>query len=230
MPLWKLQVVGGRVDESRYRRDRLDGVAIVLQPGIARCFRAFYPFIVNMVRGAWINHFLRIRQNQDMLGEHGDLSEFLFGSERRPLEKYRAILREHQEGRCFYCEAPVNRNGEALDHFIPWSRYPVDLGHNFVLADANYNKRKRDHLAHMDHLAKWSEQNLGHAQELADQFDRELLRHDADRSRKVAYWAYEQAELSRSRVWARADQFGDLPTNWQAALNISGFGGGTPHL
>ena len=35
-------------------------------------------------------------------------------------------LREMQHGRCFYCER-VLPAAVAVDHFIPWSRYPSDL-------------------------------------------------------------------------------------------------------
>ena len=218
MPLWKLHVVSGGVEGFLYRPERFDGVGLWLEPGVAKCFRAFHPFIVNMVRGAWISHLLRIRQNQEMLGDQGDLSEFLFGSERRPLDQYRAVLRDHQDGRCFYCGRHVPPRKEALDHFIPWSRYPVDLGHNFVFADAVCNKQKRDYLAHTDHLEKWSEQNVGHADELANQFDQRLLRHDLERTWKVTYWAYEQAELANSRVWGRAEEFSSLGSEWAQGL------------
>ena len=31
-----------------------------------------------------------------------------------------------------------------IDHFIPWPRYPIDLGHNFVLAHAGCSSAKAD--------------------------------------------------------------------------------------
>jgi hypothetical protein len=34
-----------------------------------------------------------------------------------------------------------------VDHFIPWSRYPADLGHNFVLAHDRCINAKSDYLA-----------------------------------------------------------------------------------
>jgi hypothetical protein len=105
----------------------------------------------------------------------------------------------------------------------------VDLGHNFVFADAVCNRQKRDYLAHAEHLAKWNEQNLGRAQELADEFDLRLLRHDVERTRKVAYWAYEQAELARSRVWASGNEFSALGSNWTYFLGGSeGIGSDRP--
>jgi 5-methylcytosine-specific restriction endonuclease McrA len=228
MPLWKLQTVAGQPEEFLYRRDRFNGQSVLLEPGVATCFRAFHSFIVNMVRGAWIDHLLRIQQNQVLVGPQGDLSEFLFGSERRPLDQYRAILRDHQSGRCFYCEQPVRAREEALDHFIPWSRYPVDLGHNFVFADAKCNHHKRDYLAHPEHLAKWDETNLQQAEQLGAMFDDALLRHDAERTRKVAWWAYEQAELAEARVWISSDEFESLGSLWKGMLNPQhGQAGGT---
>jgi hypothetical protein len=217
MPLWRLQLVGGQQDEFLYRQDMSTNRSILLEPGVAACFRAFHPFIVSMVRGAWVDYLLRNRRNRELVGEQGDLSEFLFGSERRPLNEYRHILRGHQSGRCFYCEELV-RGAGALDHFIPWTRYPVDLGHNFVFAHARCNQEKRDYLAHPRHLARWRQQNLDCADELATQFNDAVLRHDAKRSAKVAHWAYEQAELANVRVWVQHDEFGDLGEEWRGSL------------
>ena len=217
-PLRRLQLIAGESEQFLYSLDNLHDGKISLEPGVAHCFRSFHPFVVNMVRGCWVDHLLRIRANQTLVGEQGDLSEFLFGSERRPLDQYRAILRDHQSGRCFYCEQPVRAREEALDHFIPWSRYPVDLGHNFVFADARCNRHKRDYLAHPEHLAKWDERNLQQADQLGVLFDDALLRHDAERTRKVAWWAYEQAELAEARVWISSDEFEALGPLWKGML------------
>ena len=35
----------------------------------------------------------------------------------------------------------------SVDHFISWSRYTTDLGHNFVLAHPGCNSQKSDYLA-----------------------------------------------------------------------------------
>jgi hypothetical protein len=43
------------------------------------------------------------------------------------------------------CRRPLKEAGH-VDHFIPWPRYAVDLGHNFVLAHASRNERKFDRL------------------------------------------------------------------------------------
>ncbi|MFZ9092934.1 MAG: HNH endonuclease, partial [Planctomycetaceae bacterium] len=75
------------------------------------------------------------------------------------------MLRDYQSARCFYCGREVRQGGDA-DHFIPWSRYPVDLGHNFVFSHPACNISKRDFLAHPDFLARWRESNLDYGDHL----------------------------------------------------------------
>ena len=153
MPLWKLQRVGDEVVEFLYPNAG-NGKVIRLKPGVVYCLRAFYGIVKDFVDGAWLR-FVR-RLNNQSLGQVEDLSAFLFGSERASLDACRPVLMEVQDGRCFYCQKDLTATSE-VDHFIPWSRYPVDLGHNFVLADRSCNNHKRDHLAAEDYLGAWSE-------------------------------------------------------------------------
>src|SRR2546429_642776 len=71
--------------------------------------------------------------NANKLGNVTDLGTFRFGQERASLDAYRSILMDVQRGICLYCQKPLSKQTQ-VDHFIPWSRYPDDLGHNFVLA------------------------------------------------------------------------------------------------
>ena len=70
-----------------------------------------------------------------------------------------------QKGVCLYCQQPLPMRAQ-VDHFIPWSRYPADLGHNFVLAHRGCNNAKSDYLAAEHHLAAWAERNREHQAEL----------------------------------------------------------------
>ena len=142
MPLWKLQVVAGAPNEFIYRREEYANGVIRVLPDAVRSFRDLYVIITNFVRGAWVSQIQAIGHNRQILGDVAGLPEFLFGSERRTLERYKVVLRDFQAARCFYC----GKNAKAgdLDHFIPWSRYPIDLGHNFVFAHARCNGDKRD--------------------------------------------------------------------------------------
>jgi 5-methylcytosine-specific restriction endonuclease McrA len=74
-----------------------------------------------------------------LLGETLDLREFLFGAERNALGAVRPVLMDLQDGKCFYCKQSMRSEAGHVDHFIPWSKYPIDLGHNFVLADSKCN-------------------------------------------------------------------------------------------
>lgn len=216
MPLWKLQVVGGAPLEFLYPH-RLAGEAIELLPGVAWNLRRFHGLVQGLVEAAWVRQVRRIRENQVLLGETVDLGEFLFGSERASLADYRPLLREVQAGACFYCRRPLHAAGE-VDHFIPWSRYPVDLPHNFVLAHAQCNRDKRDFLGDLWHLEHWVERNAAQGEVLAQAFEGLRVVHDLTASRHVAHWSYAQAEQAGARVWLREHELRPLAPSWRALL------------
>jgi len=204
MPLWKLQVVGNAPLEFLYE-NRGHGNSIELKPGVMFCLRRFHELISDLVRGAWLRYVRRF--NGQVLGAPNDLDQFLFGAERAPLEKYLPILREVQEARCLYCEREVAPGTAHIDHFIPWSRYPIDLGHNFVLAHAGCNGAKADHLAAGVHLGRWVDRNRTAAAFLEQQFDQGLIVHSANSSERIARWAYSQAAASHAMAWVRSREF-----------------------
>jgi hypothetical protein len=116
-----------------------------------------------------------------------------------------------------YCSKEL-RGAGCVDHFIAWSRYPVDLGHNLVLAHDACNAQKRDFLAAPAHLERWQASHMERASELAQRFDSVALPHDGERSRAVAWWAYEQGEAAGAHAWIDADRFVRLDGSWRDAL------------
>ena len=146
-------------------------------------------------------------RNGQVLGAPIDLDQFLFGTERATLAIYLPILNEVQEARCLYCRREVAPGTAHIDHFIPWSRYPIDLGHNFVLAHAGCNSAKADHLAAREHIVRWVERNRTAAAFLQEQFDQGLIVHSAQRSERIARWAYSQAAATRALAWVRHRDF-----------------------
>jgi hypothetical protein len=215
MPLWKLQTVG---------QDRLDflyenagtGRAIELRAGVAYCFRKFHALISDLVRGAWAR-FVR-QQNMDVLGETTDLNEFLFGSERVSLEAVRPVLMEIQHGACFYCGSGLRPASTDVDHFIAWARYPVDLGHNFVLADRACNGKKRDRLPAIIHLAAWTERNERFGGQIQEALEERGFVAELAASNQVAHWAYAQAEAANAMTWLRGDEMLALDSGWRGIL------------
>ena len=203
MPLLKLQTVGEETREFLYE-NRVEGKGrdayITLKPGVAYCFRSFHPLVVELAQTSWVQ-FIR-RLNPELLGERTELREFLFGAPRANLQAVRGPLMEIQEGRCFYCDAKI-RDAPHVDHFIPWSRYPVDLGHNFVAAHDRCNAAKADHLAAEAHLRRWAGRDREVGYELARAFEAVGVPYDLGTSRGVTAWAYGQVEERRGLVWAR---------------------------
>jgi hypothetical protein len=217
MPLWKLQRVGD--DEVDFLYPNVGrGRTIALRPGVAYCLRTFYGLLRNLVEGAWITYVRRV--NHDLLGQTVDLGSFLFGMERSTLEVYRPILRDIQRDSCFYCHSHLRTGGE-VDHFIPWSRYPHDLGHNFVLAHRMCNSQKRDHLASEEHLAAWKERNTMHADTLAAYFERTRALSDIGSTVSIARWAYSQTAQVNGLVWIRGDLLQHLGNDWQRLLSAA---------
>jgi hypothetical protein len=214
MPLWRLQTVGEEQIEFLYANAE-KGRTITLLPGVAYCFRAFYPMITDMVEGAW-SHFVR-RFNSKIMGHGADLRTFLFGSERGNLGAYRAILEDLQDGSCLYCLERL-KDAVCVDHFIPWRRYPTDLGHNFVLAHDRCNGRKADRLAAEIHLRRWWERNTAHADQFVIRFSEISLPHDREATRRVAQWAYGQLEAAKGQTWLEGTTLEPLRGEWGEIL------------
>jgi len=214
MPLWKLQVVGRTVFDFLYEQTR-KGNAITLRPGVAFGLRQFHGLITELVHSAWAR---QVRQyNLTDLGDTADLHEFLFGTERVNLAPVRDILTDLQRGTCFYCGVNIKGQPE-VDHFIPWAVYPLDLGHNFVLADRRCNSAKRDLLAATNHLEKWVRRNTEYGSILGAAFEHAGVAHSLPSTLRVARWAYGHAAAGGGLTWQARDALVPLPGHWTQLL------------
>ena len=190
MPLFKLQIIGRKQVSSLYANHLEEGT-IILRKGVQDCFRRFYGIVLRLSRREWIDMVCKL--NPTSLGTPLDLAEFMFGSERNPWPGIRPLLREIQGEKCFYCGSPTAGN-EELDHFVPWSLYPNDLAHNFVLACRRCNAYKSDNLASVEALDRWIERNTIHGGRIVTEANAIGLPNDARVSSRVTAWAYERAE------------------------------------
>lgn len=216
MPLWKLQVVGKGVDDFLYPQTG-KGSVISLRPEAVFCLRQFHALIQSLIQGEWVRYIRSIGMNQNLLGEAVDLREFLFGSERESLKGYNQFLKDIQSGRCFYCGRRIEGKSD-VDHFIPWAKYPVDLGHNFVLAHPDCNRSKRDYLAAENHLHNWVERNDRRQRDLAQFFDEKGILNSLSSSMQITCWAYEQAASSGAQVWVSGEETRPLGGYWEGLL------------
>lgn len=217
MPLWKLQRVGGEKLDFLYNNTG-HGNHITLKPGITFCMRKHYGLVADMVKGAWSRYVRRF--NAELLGDRTDLNEFLFGSERANLKEVGSIINEFQSGNCFYCRRSLKGDISHVDHFVPWSRYPVNLGHNFVLAHATCNGRKSDRLAAAVHLGAWCEFQQRNAEPLAVEFNRFGIMNDFRSTLKILNWAYNQTFEVRGLTWLKGQEMEPLPNDWIKFLQV----------
>lgn len=203
MLLWKPQTVGReRLDFLYENAD--EGKTIDLRPGVAYCFRRFHALISDLVRGAWVRYVRQ--QNLNILGEAADLNEFLFDSERAALAVVRPVLIDIQSAGASICNERLSPASTHVDRFIPWARYRVDLGHNFVLADSRCNSQKGDRLPAYNYLPAWTERNRHYGDQIGAAMEERGIVSELAASNRVAQWAYAQAESAGGLTWLRSDE------------------------
>lgn len=216
-PLWRLQRVGKNELLECFYANRLEDNAIRLKPGVAACFREQFPVVQALVQLAWLRMVQQLPVNRELIGQGSDLAEFLFGADRSVLRRLSAGLLEIQSGACFYCKGQIKSGGH-VDHFIPWVRYPRDLGHNFVIAHDACNSRKGELLAGIAHLERWLERNAVRSAELERLFSEARMLHDMETSKHVAAWSYDQVERAGGLVWIGGDRIERLGHDWRTCF------------
>ncbi len=216
MPVQYLQNVGGTLASFLYDYPHPKG-QVVLKPGVAFMLRTFHPLIQQLSRAGWVRHVRENRRNAPSIGQADDLDAFMFGASRTALVEAGRVLAKIQSKRCFYCEGAIGGSGD-VDHFIPWSKYPRDLAHNFVLAHAGCNRKKSDMLAAARHLERWVDRNARHAADIAGDLKGFLA--DKGCSIRVAHWAYEQGVVAGAHGWIEERTTEPLLRECLAALEV----------
>jgi 5-methylcytosine-specific restriction endonuclease McrA len=199
-PLTYLQNFGGITDSFLYQRPGR-GI-VVLKQNISYCLRRFHPLVQQLARNHWLGHVKANRRNHGILGDAGDLEDFLFGISRQSLSIIGAGLRKLDGSRCFYCGQGLYEAD--VDHFVPFALYPRDLVHNFVLAHPQCNKSKSDSLAGKGHLVRWVERLTARSQQLSEIGAVAGVVTDGETAHRVAAWGYANAHAAQGRAWIKA--------------------------
>jgi len=179
---------------------------VMLKAGVMYCLRRFQPLIQLLCRGHWVNHIKHNRLNHALLGSSDDLASFLFETDRKSLQLIGNRLKRLADGKCFYCGSRVHDSFD-VDHFVPFSLYPRDQMHNFVLSHPTCNRSKSDTLAAKPHLEHWlayittRDDDL---QEIGLEAGRVCNRQSA---LAVAQWGYANAESVSAQAWLKAAQY-----------------------
>jgi 5-methylcytosine-specific restriction endonuclease McrA len=200
MPVRYLQNINGQNFEFLYQLD-LCGKQLILQFQVMYCLRQFSEIIEELCQKRWIDYIRKNSSNAPILNQLPNLEQFMFEPNRNQLNAVANVLVELQECKCFYCNKPMRKGNCAVDHFIPWSMYPSDTGHNFVLADSSCNSKKSNFLASDEFLHKWYQRNEEHDFIIVDRISVLGFLTDKERSHKVAEWAYVQARENGYRFW-----------------------------
>ncbi len=200
MPVTFLQNINGQNFEFLYQLDQC-GKQLILLPQVMYCLRQFSEIIEELCQKRWIDYIRKNSTNVPILHKLPNLEQFMFEPSRNQLNAVASVLVELQDCKCFYCNKPMKKGNYAVDHFIPWSMYPSDTGHNFVLADSSCNSKKSNLLASDEFLHKWQERNEEHNLIIVDQISVLGFLTDKERSHKVAEWAYEQGKANNYLMW-----------------------------
>ena len=199
-PIERLQSVNGEDFEILYRIKDYKKGELTLFPTAIYALKQFSTIIEELCQKIWIDTLRLYKKNQPILQGLPNLDRFLFQSARAPLNKTIPLLRDIQENRCFYCGKTLN-NAPEVDHFIPWSLYQYDTGHNFVLSDKHCNGAKSNLLANLDFLKKWQDRNQIFDAEITQSMSFIGFLTDRERSENIALWAYKQAAINHYPLW-----------------------------
>lgn len=175
-PLVRLQTVDGIPKPFIYDIDWSEGVSLSrlaaagganvrLRPGAGDQLVRLAPLIRPLVELHWIRMVADLNKLAVM---EDDLRRHLFGAERVAFPgPLRRGLTDLQAGQCFYCSQPFSAPS-AVDHFVPWSRWPNDAVENLVVAHASCNSHKSDHIPGLLPLEKWVDRLAAHSGDLAE--------------------------------------------------------------
>ena len=196
-PLNYLQNFGGTTNDFLYKRAGSGKVRLKL--GIAYCLRRFHPLVQQLARSHWVDHIKGNPRNHVILGEADDLEDFLFATSRQTLVAMANGLKKLDGHNYFYCGG--NLTASDVDHFVPFSRYPRDLAHNFVLAPPACNRSKSATLAARPHLERWLERLARRGDAIAEIGQVAGLVVDAKVSLQIASWGYTSAVTNGGSAW-----------------------------
>ncbi|SPA38428.1 HNH nuclease (fragment) [Cupriavidus taiwanensis] len=128
-----------------------------------------------------------------------------------------AELRKLDGGHCFYCGHALN--DADVDHFIPFSLYPRDLAHNFVLTHPLCNRSKSDTLAARPHLERWLERLEKRADDLSEIGITAGVVADKISTHKVALWGYSNSSFSCGHAWLSPAKYEPVNESYLSLFN-----------
>lgn len=163
--------------------------AITLFPGVAEALVSLGPLLRPFITRWWTDKAAQLNRDVEAAESVLEFEHFLFGRDRKALERIAAGLLELQTGACFYCRRPLPGK-RAIDHFVPWSYSGDDGLDNLVCACQRCNGEKSATLAGPEHLADLLERNRRHDHALRSLAEERHWPRDSVRSERITRTAY----------------------------------------
>ena len=214
-PVRYIQNIGGGTEAFLFERER-GGVRLL--PGVVYCLRRFQSLVVQLCRNSWVLHVKTNTLNAPRLGGHDDLESFLFETPRQALGVMGRGLRKLSGSHCFYCGGTAHK--AEVDHFVPFSMYPRDTAHNFVLAHEGCNRSKSDTLAALVHLERWRSWVDRHSSDLHEIGHEAGFITDLQSSLAVTRWGYNNALVGQGMAWLKSRQFVPITPAYMEVLRV----------
>jgi hypothetical protein len=212
---WGLDIGRRRQAVSDYQKNPAAGTfdnRIALRPRVGEYLVVLNGLLRPLLHRSWAEMVARLNGLDE-----SRLESFLFGVDRAQLAPLRPSLLDLQNGRCFYCSRGLGRTA-AVDHFIPWSRYPDNGIQNLVAADPGCNTAKRDFLAAEEHVARWHERNWKREPQLVDIAERLRWENHGGDTLGVARGIYLRLPAG-AQLWLKGSDFKPAdPARLRAAL------------
>lgn len=199
-PIERLQEIGGKTVPFLYHPNHYNKKGLLLLPKVMYSLRQFSSLIEELCQKKWMDSISLYKKNAHLLNGIQNLQQFLFEYDRNQLTKIVPILKDIQDNHCFYCQKPITGK-QAVDHFIPWSMYPSDTGHNFVLADHSCNSDKSNLLADIPFYERWQKRNDIYNDVIKSEVEPLGFLTNLDDSNSIAKWAYDHAKESQYSLW-----------------------------
>lgn len=183
----------------------------------AVCFQSGAPAqlvrLAPLIRPLAETHWVRmVAELNGLTPVEDELRRHLFGTERStfPLVLRRG-LSELQSDTCFYCDISLGVERSAIDHFIPWARWPNDAIENLVIAHAACNGHKSDRIPGPVPLMHWSDRMRSRRSEVRKIAVESKWSSAADRTLSVAMSLYTHLPEG-TPLWNRPGEITNAPS------------------
>ncbi|WP_417332759.1 HNH endonuclease [Halarcobacter sp.] len=140
---------------KKYKVPSDDDKFILLQAEAISFLKKNYELLHKALILEWAKFLEKTNFTPKLISKIENLGE----TKRNSLTRFKKILLEIDNKKCFYCNCDLDNDDIHVDHFIPWSYVFDDELWNLVLSCSKCNLKKSDYLASENSLVKIQTRN-----------------------------------------------------------------------